>query len=423
MRRGINLLLALLGGVAVLAAKDDCPSKQYTRSGECCKQCQPGEGVLEKCGINQTKCTACLDSESFSEIYSHTEACQPCTKCGHLLRMMAPCTESADAICVCDYGYFKDRLSGQCMPCTVCPLGQGVYTECTEDRDTTCEQCPEGTYSDQDSSMDPCLPCAQCDEDDEMMLEPCTSTSDAICREVSPRMTFSTMTDPLFMDSTTGKVTVPTNTVGFSNGVGRAMTPTNIVTTTNPSSSQINATIMDKNLIPIYCSILAAVVVGLVAYIVFKRWNSCKQNKQAANNRTVNQTPSPEGEKLHSDSGISVDSQSLQEQQQTQGQLQVKASSCPYANLPTHKQKELENLLKGSAEDDTDWCNLASLLGYQEGHIDTFRQGEHPVQELLSDWGNKDSATVDALCTALRKINREDIAECLSAEPTATSAV
>lgn len=51
------------------------------------------------------------------------------------------------------------------------------------------------------------------------------------------------------------------------------------------------------------------------------RWNSCKQNKQGANNCTTiqNQTPSPEGEKLHSDSGISVDSQSLQEQQvQTQ---------------------------------------------------------------------------------------------------------
>ncbi len=56
------------------------------------------------------------------------------------------------------------------------------------------------------------------------------------------------------------------------------------------------------------------------------RWNSCKQNKQAANNRaaTANQTPSPEGEKLHSDSGISVDSQSLQEQQaQTQTQAQA----------------------------------------------------------------------------------------------------
>lgn len=45
------------------------------------------------------------------------------------------------------------------------------------------------------------------------------------------------------------------------------------------------------------------------------RWNSCKQNKQGANSRPVNQTPPPEGEKLHSDSGISVDSQSLHDQQ------------------------------------------------------------------------------------------------------------
>lgn len=57
------------------------------------------------------------------------------------------------------------------------------------------------------------------------------------------------------------------------------------------------------------------------------RWNSCKQNKQAANNRTAtnNQMVTPEGEKLHSDSGISVDTQSLQEQQQ-QAQAEVQAS-------------------------------------------------------------------------------------------------
>ena len=56
------------------------------------------------------------------------------------------------------------------------------------------------------------------------------------------------------------------------------------------------------------------------------RWNSCKQNKQGANNCTANQnqTPSPEGEKLHSDSGISVDSQSLQEQQ---GQAQAQTGN------------------------------------------------------------------------------------------------
>lgn len=61
--------------------------------------------------------------------------------------------------------------------------------------------------------------------------------------------------------------------------------------------------------------------------LLLHRWNSCKQNKQAANNRaaTNNQMVTPEGEKLHSDSGISVDSQSLQEQQQQHAQAEVQA--------------------------------------------------------------------------------------------------
>lgn len=80
-------------------------------------------------------------------------------------------------------------------------------------------------------------------------------------------------------------------------------------------------------------------------------WNSCKQNKQGANNCTTNQnqTPSPEGEKLHSDSGISVDSQSLQEAQsqaQTGRQLYLNNLSfntinrnliCHTVALQTHR--------------------------------------------------------------------------------------
>ncbi|KAG9331820.1 hypothetical protein JZ751_016941, partial [Albula glossodonta] len=207
---------------------------------------------------------------------------------------------------------------------------------------------------------------------------------------------------------------------------------------TTASSTKVLTHGFNENLIPIYCSILAAVVVGLVAYIIFKRWNSCKQNKQGANNRTVNQTPSTEGEKLHSDSGISVDSQSLQEQQQqqqqgqqTQAQTVVRVDGGPILTLPPHKCEEVERLLSGGGaadeEEGRNWCSLAGLLGYEEEHIASFQQEEHPVRALLSDWSSKDSASVDALCTALRKINRDDIARSLTlhphADPTATSAV
>ncbi|XP_030921059.1 tumor necrosis factor receptor superfamily member 16, partial [Geospiza fortis] len=188
------------------ASKDDCVSKLFTAGGECCRLCNVGEGVVQPCGLNQTVCEPCLDSD--------------------------------------------------CRACRVCEVGFGLMFPCKDSQDTVCEECPEGTFSSEANFVDPCLPCTTC-EDNEVLVRECTAVADAECRARGG----------------------------------------------------------SDNLIPVYCSILAAVVVGLVAYIAFKRWNSCKQNKQGANNRPVNQTPSPEGEKLHSDSGISVDSQSLHEQQ------------------------------------------------------------------------------------------------------------
>lgn len=81
----------------------------------------------------------------------------------------------------------------------------------------------------------------------------------------------------------------------------------------------------------------------------------------------------------------------------------------------------------GGQTEDSDWCNLAGLLGYEEERIAAFREEEHPVCALLSDWAGKDSASIDTLCTALRKINRDDVAQSLvlspNPKPTATSVV
>uniref|UniRef100_A0A8B9PMY6 Tumor necrosis factor receptor member 16 transmembrane domain-containing protein n=1 Tax=Apteryx owenii TaxID=8824 RepID=A0A8B9PMY6_APTOW len=71
-----------------------------------------------------------------------------------------------------------------------------------------------------------------------------------------------------------------------------------------------------KNIIPVYCSILAAVVVGLLAYVAFKCWHTCKQKQQLAKARAGELGPAPEGEKLHSDSGVFLDTHSLQEPHQ-----------------------------------------------------------------------------------------------------------
>lgn len=415
----------LLGVVGALANNEICLSGQYTTSGECCEQCQPGEGVIQQCGATQTVCAPCLDSETFSENFSHTEKCQPCTQCTGLFRMDTPCTDSNDAICQCNYGYHLSVVSQVCEPCTKCPEGWGMLYPCDHAHDTMCEKCEGDTYSDQENSRDPCIPCTTCDEEE--VLQVCTDVSDTVCQvqysPVSP-MTFMSSTMPPGNSSTNGPPPEGTS-------------PSTTTTNNGDSQERIYQSLNDK-LIPIYCSILAAVVVGLVAFIIFKRWNSCKQNKQGANNCTAsqNQTPSPEGEKLHSDSGISVDSQSLQEQQgQTQAQTVVTMDEEPCLLLPLHTREKVEKLLfRGGEGDnckhmhDSDWCNLAGLLGYEEERIETFRQEEHPVRALLSDWASKDCASIDSLCTALRKINRDDVAQSLvlsptAAKPTATSVV
>ncbi|XP_020495057.1 nerve growth factor receptor b [Labrus bergylta] len=424
----------LVGLVGVLANKEECLSGQYTTSGECCLQCQPGEGVIKACGVTQTDCAPCLDSETFSENFSHEDICQPCTVCTGLLRMKAPCTDSNDAECVCNYGYYLSQISQRCEPCTKCPEGQGMLFSCDYSHDTVCEECIGETYSDQESSREPCIPCTTCDEGE--MLQGCTSVTDTVCQvnySVFPSIPFNGSPMPPFDElPPDGPPEGPP-----PDGASTESTTTTTTTTTGDSQERLYQGLNDK-LIPIYCSILAAVVVGLVAFIIFKKWNSCKQNKQGANNCTANQnqTPSPEGEKLHSDSGISVDSQSLQEQlAQTQAQTVVTMDEEPCLLLPLHTREKVEKLLFNGSEgddcnhmDDSDWCNLAGLLGYEEERIATFGQEEHPVRALLSDWASKDSASIDALCTALRKINRDDIAQSLVlspsvTKPTATSVV
>uniref|UniRef100_A0A8C2EWX9 Nerve growth factor receptor b n=1 Tax=Cyprinus carpio TaxID=7962 RepID=A0A8C2EWX9_CYPCA len=386
---------AMLAVGEVLSTQDSCPSGSYTTSGECCKQCQPGEGVVTPCGATQTVCEPCLDSETFSENFSHTEQCQPCTPCSELMRMLTPCTDANDAVCVCDYGFFFSKMTGRCEICTVCPVGQGVLIRCNFDHDTMCEECVDDTYSDQETSFDPCMPCSVCDQP-EMELRSCTPFSDAVCQGSR-------------QSSLSSNVLLLNFTIFFCSPPD---SPTESVTTADPGLKRLG---LSKNLIPIYTSILAAVLLGLVAFIIFKWWNSCKKNKQGGNNRACSanpsQTPSPEGEKRLSKSVFKIDGGSG-------------------LSLPLHTREEVEKLLnrtcegeESGANEDTDWCSLAGLLGYKEEHIANFKQEERPIQALLSHWASQDSANIDSLCTALKKINREDIAQSITVKPTATSTV
>ncbi|KFV67100.1 Tumor necrosis factor receptor superfamily member 16, partial [Dryobates pubescens] len=163
------------------SSKNNCSTKMYTASGECCKACNLGEGVVQPCGVNQTVCEPCLDSVTYSDTVSATEPCKPCTQCVGLQRMSAPCVESDDAVCHCTYGYYQDEPSGSCRECRVCEVGFGLMFPCQDSQDTVCEECPEGTFSSEANFVDPCLPCTTCEEH-EVLVKECTPVSDAECR-------------------------------------------------------------------------------------------------------------------------------------------------------------------------------------------------------------------------------------------------
>uniref|UniRef100_A0A8C1LAD3 Nerve growth factor receptor b n=1 Tax=Cyprinus carpio TaxID=7962 RepID=A0A8C1LAD3_CYPCA len=340
----------------VLSTQDSCPSGSYTTSGECCKQCQPGEGVVTPCGATQTVCEPCLDSD-------HTEQCQPCTPCSELMRMLTPCTDANDAVCVCDYGFFFSKMTGRCEICTVCPVGQGVLIRCNFDHDTMCEECVDDTYSDQETSFDPCMPCSVCDQP-EMELRSCTPFSDAVCqgRRIENRNQTEAVNRWVIIrqcDKQT-QMCIMTWVLQHKHGLcGHFLCPhkTNLQT----------------------------------QYKSYKTLKYCFQDNDYWS------------VKVNGGSGLS---------------------------LPLHTREEVEKLLnrtcegeESGANEDTDWCSLAGLLGYKEEHIANFKQEERPIQALLSHWASQDSANIDSLCTALKKINREDIAQSITVKPTATSTV
>lgn len=122
---------------------------------------------------------------TFSDVVSATEPCKPCTECVGLQSMSAPCVEADDAVCRCAYGYYQDETTGRCEACRVCEAGSGLVFSCQDKQNTVCEECPDGTYSDEANHVDPCLPCTVC-EDTERQLRECTRWADAECEGESP---------------------------------------------------------------------------------------------------------------------------------------------------------------------------------------------------------------------------------------------
>ncbi|XP_056587611.1 tumor necrosis factor receptor superfamily, member a isoform X1 [Triplophysa dalaica] len=118
-------------------------NQEYIHNGFCCKNCEAGTYVSEKCSKDQEKGT--------------------CSSC--------------------KAGTYAEHPTGmeQCLQCSHCHIDQNVVAECTSLSNTKCE-CKAGSYCLPDEPCEVCKKCIRCKADEEVESK-CTATSNTKCRK------------------------------------------------------------------------------------------------------------------------------------------------------------------------------------------------------------------------------------------------
>ncbi|XP_019272152.1 death domain-containing membrane protein NRADD-like [Panthera pardus] len=168
------------------------------------------------------------------------------------------------------------------------------------------------------------------------------------------------------------------------------------------------------SIIPVYCALLATVVLGLLAYVAFKCWRSHKQRQQLAKARTA-ELGTFDRDQRHGDSIVFLDNPSGQEPCAPSQGPHPELGCRLYLHLPQQQQEEVERLLEVSGEPDKGWQGLAGRLGYQTDAVEVMAQDQVPAYTLLRDWAVKEGsgATLGVLEDALAAMGREDVVRVL----------
>ncbi|KAJ8320076.1 hypothetical protein KUTeg_001663 [Tegillarca granosa] len=220
----IQPILLVFGMVFALSEALICQQDTYNFNGShCCSKCKPGFGLASNCSDDHdTVCESCIEGQTFSSNEAHSSVCKPCTVCKTHFHTLTSCNKTHDTVCECDaYFYFNDT-ENQCQLCTLCNVGYGAVVPCTSRQNSVCIVCQNGTYSDVKSATSACRKCSECKKT-QIVLKHCTHTEDTLC-------------------------------IGF-------------------------------DIIPLYCAILGAVVVGLLGYVLFKNYTRIKAKERHKDNQ------------------------------------------------------------------------------------------------------------------------------------------
>ncbi|TWW61957.1 hypothetical protein D4764_04G0006040 [Takifugu flavidus] len=221
------------------------PATEYKLDGSnlCCKKCQPGQYI---------------------ESPNYSPNCFPCKKCkiSKGLQYIQNCSAQTMSKCGCRPNMFCQVGSKDCSSCAryrSCNVGYGVSKPGTVNSDVRCEPCPEGTFSDKDSSTDPCQPHQSCQG---RVIRAGNATANTVCK---PSESFP-ISAKVFATSTTASAATPAVvTPSVSPPAPEAFF-------NQPTKSPLPSSMSDKNLALIIC--IPVILLLLVSAIVLFCWST-----------------------------------------------------------------------------------------------------------------------------------------------------
>ncbi|XP_029292556.1 tumor necrosis factor receptor superfamily member 5 isoform X1 [Cottoperca gobio] len=166
------------------AAQPQCdPLTQYANmDGECCKMCVPGTRMSSASTCLDPQCPECGDNE-YQDKYTLNSKCQRQPYCDPNRNFLNPVHKSKkkQSTCLCKEGFHCS--SEQCITCvkhTVCTPGHEPQNIGNHTHDTVCQECPKGTFSNDNSLDGACKKWTEC-ENGYRIQESGTDVSDNIC--------------------------------------------------------------------------------------------------------------------------------------------------------------------------------------------------------------------------------------------------
>nr|XP_010296415.1 PREDICTED: tumor necrosis factor receptor superfamily member 8 [Balearica regulorum gibbericeps] len=244
-------------------------------SQSCCYQCPSGYVKKKACPSDPDEdCMRCGPEQYVNEAFQKPQ-CDACVSCAEESDLVEkePCSFNSSRVCECRPGLFcQTPVLNTCIRCqqhTICKPGFGVKVRGTSTNDVTCEECPSGTFSDQNSSTDICKPHTNCAELNKVALRKGNATHDQVCLEQLPTyLTPSTLSMRFSNETKNSDLRrFEENLVTVASVLLRA------TTTENPSSTP-------EEKVPaglVLWGVVLSVVVLLVGMLLFWKWKVCKK--------------------------------------------------------------------------------------------------------------------------------------------------